>query len=86
MFPSGKIPCFRLLIAPLFTDEIACKLVATSEIIYSIAISRNPHRNRNSSSDFSILLRGPLCSRQAKFNRFDCLFRQYLPVKLRANW
>ena len=55
MFSSVKNPWIRLLIAPLFTGEIACKLVDTSEIIVSIGISRNPHRNRNSSSDFSFL-------------------------------
>ena len=73
MFYDGKNQWFRLLVAPLFTNEIACKLVDESEIIYSIGISRNPHRNRNSSSDFSILLRGPLCSMMEKINGFDCL-------------
>jgi hypothetical protein len=73
MFSAGKIQWIRLLVSQIFTGEIACKLVDTSEIIYSIAISRNPHRNRNNSSDFSILLRGPSCSLQAKFNGFDCL-------------
>ena len=72
MFSSGKNPWIRLLIAPLFTGEIACKLVDTSEIIYSIGISRNPHRNRNSSSDFSFLHRDPLCYLLAKINAFDC--------------
>ena len=73
MFSSGKNQWIRLLIAPIFTMEIACKMVYISEIIDSIGISRNPHRNRNSSSDFSIMPRGPLCSLQAKFNGFDCL-------------
>ena len=73
MFSAGKIQWIRLLVAPLFTGEIACKLVDTSEIIYSIGISRNPHRNRNSSSDFSFLHRDPLCSLRAKFHGFDCL-------------
>ena len=72
MFSSGKNPWIRLLIAPLFTGEIACKLVDTSEIIDSIGISRNPIRNRNSSSDFSFLHSGPLCSLQAKINGFGC--------------
>ena len=72
MISAEKIPWIRLLVAPLFTGEIACKLVDTSEIIYSIGISRNPHRNRNISSDFSFLHSGPLCSIQAKINGFGC--------------
>ena len=73
MFSSGKNQCIRLLLAPLFTCEIACKLVDTSEIIYSIGISSNPHLNRNSSADFSFLRCGPLCSLLAKMYVFDCL-------------
>ena len=72
MFSSGKNQWIRLLLAPLFTGEIACKLEDTSQIIYSIGISRNPHRNRNSSSDFSFLHRGPLCYLIAKSNGLDC--------------
>ena len=72
MFSAGTNLWIRLLVAPLFTGEIACKLVDTSEIIYSIGISRNPHRNRNISSDFSFLHSGPLCSLRAKIYGFGC--------------
>ena len=86
MFSSGKNQCIRLLLAPLFTGEIACELVGTSKMIYSIGIIRNPHRNRNSSADFSILQGGTLRSLLASFSGYFCLYLLYLPSKSLGNW
>ena len=60
MISADKIPWIRLLVAPLFTGEIACRLVDTSELINSKAKDQNTHLNLSSRAKFILLHRDPL--------------------------
>jgi hypothetical protein len=61
-------------------------LAETSLIISSLGISRNPHRNRNSSSDFSFFHCGTFRSLLSSFFGYFSLYLLYLRAKSLANW